>query len=107
MTGVRHLAAVLAMGTALSGCFGPEDRRPGLHLRGKVDAMSIPMLETLHGAFERADRDGAVVVLTGREGIFSAGFDLKVFPQGREPTVRMLRLGATLSASMSSFQRTS
>ena len=70
---------------------------------GKVNAMSIPMLETLHAAFERAERDGAVVLLTGREGIFSAGFDLKVFPQGREPTVKMLRLGATLCERILSF----
>lgn len=70
---------------------------------GKVNAMSIPMLETLHAAFDRAEQDGAVVLLTGREGIFSAGFDLKVFPQGREPTVKMLRLGATLAARILSF----
>ena len=59
---------------------------------GKVNAMSIPMLETLHTAFDRAERDGAVVALVGRDGMFSAGFDLKVFPQGREPTVKMLLL---------------
>lgn len=70
---------------------------------GKVNAMSIAMLETLHGAFDRAEKDGAVVLLTGREGIFSAGFDLKVFPQGRGPTVKMLRLGATLCERILSF----
>lgn len=70
---------------------------------GKVNAMSIPMLEELHEAFQRAERDGAVVLLTGREGMFSAGFDLKVFPQGREPTVKMLRLGATLAERILSF----
>jgi enoyl-CoA hydratase len=70
---------------------------------GKVNAMSIPMLETLHAAFDRAEQDGAVVVLTGREGIFSAGFDLKVFPQGRGPTLKMLRLGATLAERILSF----
>jgi enoyl-CoA hydratase len=70
---------------------------------GKVNAMSIPMLETLHAAFDRAEGDGAVVLLTGREGIFSAGFDLKVFPQGREPTVKMLRLGATLAERILAF----
>ena len=70
---------------------------------GKVNAMSIPMLEALHAAFDRAERDRAVVLLTGREGIFSAGFDLKVFPQGREPTLKMLRLGATLCERILSF----
>lgn len=70
---------------------------------GKVNAMSIPMLEALHAAFDRAERDGAVVLLVGREGIFSAGFDLKVFPQGPEPTLKMLRLGATLCERILSF----
>ena len=70
---------------------------------GKVNAMSIPMLEALHGAFQRAEEDAAVVLLTGRKGMFSAGFDLKVFPQGREPTLRMLRLGATLCERILSF----
>lgn len=70
---------------------------------GKVNAMSIAMLETLHGAFDRAEQDGTVVLLIGREGIFSAGFDLKVFPQGRAPTLKMLRLGATLCERILSF----
>ena len=70
---------------------------------GKVNAMSIPMLETLHGCFDRAEKDGAVVLLTGREGLFSAGFDLKVFPQGRGPATKMLRLGATLAERILGF----
>jgi enoyl-CoA hydratase len=70
---------------------------------GKVNAMSIRMLESLHATFDRAEQDGAVVLLTGRQGIFSAGFDLKVFPQGRGPTVKMLRLGATLAERILSF----
>ncbi len=70
---------------------------------GKVNAMSIAMLDTLHERFERAESDRAVVLLTGRDGIFSAGFDLKVFPQGPEPTRTMLRLGATLAERVLSF----
>ena len=46
---------------------------------GKVNAFSIDMLKAVHSALDRAEQDGAVVVLTGREGYFSAGFDLKVF----------------------------
>ena len=63
---------------------------------GKANAMSPAMLGALHSVFERAENDDAVVLLTGRPGIFSAGFDLKVFSQGREATLDMLRLGATL-----------
>ncbi len=70
---------------------------------GKANALSIAMLEALHDAFDRAERDEAVVLLTGREGIFSAGFDLKVFPQGRGPTLQMLRLGGTICERILSF----
>jgi enoyl-CoA hydratase len=73
---------------------------------GKVNALSIPMLKALHGAFDRAEGDAAVVVLTGRENFFSAGFDLKVFAGGDvEQVIEMLKLGATLCQRMLSFPR--
>jgi enoyl-CoA hydratase len=71
---------------------------------GKVNAFSIPMLQAVHGAFDQAERDGAVVILTGRESYFSAGFDLKVFASGDvERVVEMLRLGATLAERILGF----
>ena len=71
---------------------------------GKVNAFSIPMLQAVHAAFDQAERDGAVVVLTGRESYFSAGFDLKVFASGDvEQVVEMLRLGATLAERILGF----
>jgi enoyl-CoA hydratase len=73
---------------------------------GKVNAFSIEMLKAVHAAFDRAEQDGAVVVLTGREGYFSAGFDLKVFSGGDpDRVVEMLRLGATLAERVLSFAR--
>jgi enoyl-CoA hydratase len=72
---------------------------------GKVNAFSIPMLQALHAALDRAEQDEAVVVLTGREGYFSAGFDLKVFASGDvDRVVEMLRLGATLTERILSFK---
>jgi enoyl-CoA hydratase len=71
---------------------------------GKVNAFSIAMLQAVHGAFDQAERDGAVVVLTGRERYFSAGFDLKVFTAGDpQQVVEMLRLGATLAERILCF----
>lgn len=71
---------------------------------GKVNAFSIPMLQAVHAAFDRAERDGAVVVLTGRENYFSAGFDLKVFASGDiDRVVEMLKLGATLAERILAF----
>ena len=46
-----------------------QDRIPKIRMDdGKVNALSISMLESLHEALDQAERDGAVVVLTGREG---------------------------------------
>jgi enoyl-CoA hydratase/carnithine racemase len=62
---------------------------------GKVNALSIETLRALHGALDRAEQDGAVTILRGRESCLSAGFDLKVFGEGVEPALEMLTLGAT------------
>lgn len=71
---------------------------------GKVNALSIAMLEELHRAFDQAEQDGAVVVLSGREGFLSAGFDLKVFAGGSaDAMLKMLTLGARLCERMLSF----
>lgn len=71
---------------------------------GKVNAFSIETLQALHRAFDRAAKDEAVVVLTGREGVFSAGFDLNVIRGGdAERVVEMLTLGATLAERIMSF----
>lgn len=71
---------------------------------GKVNALSAQMLRAVHQALDQAERDEAVVVLTGREGRLSAGFDLAVFASGDGPAVvEMLRLGATLAERILSF----
>ena len=73
---------------------------------GKVNAFSIPMLKALHSALDQAERDGSIVILTGREGYFSAGFDLKVFAGGDvEQVIEMLTLGATLAERILGFER--
>ncbi len=70
---------------------------------GKVNVFSIAMLRELHGAFDQAERDGTVVLLSGRPGCFSAGFDLGVFQGPPEDALVMLRLGATLAERILSF----
>ena len=73
---------------------------------GKVNVLSTAMLRALHAAFDRAEHDDAVVVLTGRESYFSAGFDLNVFAGGEvDRVVEMLRLGATLAERILAFPR--
>jgi enoyl-CoA hydratase len=52
----------------------------------------------IYAAFDRAEKDHAVVIITGREDVFSAGFDLKVMKRGGVETLRMLRMGFALTA---------
>ena len=70
---------------------------------GKVNVFSIPMLRALHEAFDQAEHDRTVVLLRGRPGYFSAGFDLKVFDGPREDVLLMLTLGATLAERILAF----
>jgi enoyl-CoA hydratase len=73
---------------------------------GKVNAFSVAMLDAVHGAFDRAREDEAVVLFTGRDGRFSAGFDLKVFAGGDvEQVLAMLRGGATLAERIAASPR--
>jgi enoyl-CoA hydratase len=69
---------------------------------GKVNALSPAMLGELMAGFDRAESDGAIVVLTGRASTFSAGFDLRVAPEGWP---EMITGGARLAERIMSFPR--
>jgi enoyl-CoA hydratase len=70
---------------------------------GKVNCLSQRMLRELGEALDRAESDRATVLLTGREGCFSAGFDLPVLRAGGEPARVMLRSGFELAQRVLSF----
>jgi enoyl-CoA hydratase len=71
---------------------------------GKVNVMNAAMLSALHGAFDRAAADNAVAILSGRDTMFSAGFDVKVIGSGVIEDIRtMLALGAELALKILSF----
>jgi enoyl-CoA hydratase len=71
---------------------------------GKVNVFGFDMLRALHEAFDAAERDETVVLLAGRPGYFSAGFDLKVLRDTTpEDTRELLRLGATLAERILTF----
>jgi enoyl-CoA hydratase len=70
---------------------------------GKVNALSLDMLTEVGAALDRAEGDGAVVVLSGREGRFSAGFDLPVLRGGGPDALPMLLGGFELAERMLSF----
>src|SRR5579863_9524832 len=72
---------------------------------GKVNALSLAVLAELDAALDQAERDGAVVVLAGRDGVFSAGFDLPVLRAGGPDALAMLRAGFELAARLLAFPR--
>ena len=72
---------------------------------GKVNALSPTMLRAVGEAVDRAEADGAAIVLAGREGRFSAGFDLSVLNAGGDGATAMLRAGFETSLRLLSFPR--
>jgi len=70
---------------------------------GKVNVMSVAMLSALNAALDEALEDRAVVVLTGRPGTFSAGFDLKTLTAGGPDAQKMVSMGFELAHRMLSF----
>lgn len=68
---------------------------------GKANVMSVEMQGELLSAFARARDEGCVVILTGRSGVFSAGFDLKVMGAGDRDAIRnMVRGGFELAETV-------
>jgi enoyl-CoA hydratase/carnithine racemase len=70
---------------------------------GKVNVMSVPMLADVNAALDQAEADRAVVVLAGRDGVFSAGFDLPVLRAGGSRAVSMVRAGFELAERLLAF----
>ncbi len=72
---------------------------------GKVNALSLRMLSEVGAALDRAAADRAVVVLSGRQGVFSAGFDLQVLRAGGPDALAMVRGGFEMAERLLSFPR--
>ena len=70
---------------------------------GQRNALSNDMFSELGAALDRAETDRAVVLLTGREGVFSAGFDLRILRGGGADAHRMLVAGFRLAERLLSF----
>ena len=70
---------------------------------GKRNALAPAVLHEIYAAFDKAEADRATVILTGRESVFSAGFDLKVMNRGGAQAIGMLRLGYKLPARVLAY----
>lgn len=72
---------------------------------GKANVMSSRMLAALNDALDRAERDEAVVLLQGREGMFSAGYDMAMFGRGAGEIVSTIKAGGQLVERLLGFPR--
>ncbi len=70
---------------------------------GKRNALSPSVLHEIYDALDRAEADRATVIITGREDVFSAGFDLNVMKRGGTNALRMLRAGYALTARVLAY----
>ena len=70
---------------------------------GKRNALSPEVLQGIYAALDRAESDHALVILTGREAVFSAGFDLNVMKRGGTKAIGMLRSGYALTARVMAY----
>lgn len=64
---------------------------------GKANAINFEMLDSLNGALDKAEAEAKAIVLAGRDGRFSGGFDLNAFASlGGDGVYKLLDAGAEL-----------
>jgi enoyl-CoA hydratase len=67
---------------------------------GKVNAISNDVVVALNAALDRAEKDRAVVILTGQPGILSGGYDLKIMTSSPQAALDLVFAGSTLARRM-------
>ena len=70
---------------------------------GKANAISHPIAAGIHDALEQAKAEAGAVVLAGRPGRFSAGFDLSVMTSSPEAARNLLKAGADIAIEIHEF----
>lgn len=61
---------------------------------GKANALGSQMWAELNTALDSAEKDDAIVVITGREGMMSGGFDLKEMGDGPQDALELTSKGS-------------
>lgn len=67
---------------------------------GKVNAITPDLIAAFHRALDQSEQDAAVVVVTGKPGILSGGYDLKIMMSGPENAIALVALGSALTRRM-------
>ena len=63
---------------------------------GKANAVSHTLIDALNTALDQAESEATAVVLLGRSGVFSAGFDLKEIQKGPDAAAALVGRGAEM-----------
>lgn len=67
---------------------------------GKANAFSNAMFDAVNAAMDRADSEAKIIVLRGRDGIFSAGYNLKELMLGGDTAVQLVKRGSEFAVRM-------
>ncbi len=70
---------------------------------GKVNTISHEVIDAINEALDVAEKERNVVILTGKTGMFSGGFDLNTMKAGPESAIALVTKGSKLSRRMLSF----
>ena len=63
---------------------------------GKANAVGHNFVDAMTEGLDQAEREAEAVVITGREGVFSAGFDLKEMAKGEKQRTDLVNRGAAM-----------
>jgi len=73
---------------------------------GKANGISHAVLDLLHGHLDRAEKEAGAVLILGRPGRFSGGFDLATMRSGNLDAVRgLVRAGADFFLRLCEYPR--
>lgn len=72
---------------------------------GKANVLSTTMIEKLNAAFDEAEAAGAMIILTGRSGMFSGGFNLKEMQAGPAEAMALTSKGSKLARRILAYPR--
>lgn len=72
---------------------------------GSANVLSAARLAAVNDALDRAEAADQPVVVAGREGTFSGGFDLGTFEEGGDALFEMLEAGAKTAERLLAFPR--
>lgn len=72
---------------------------------GKVNALGHKLIEQFHAALDKAESEAKALIIFGRHGVFSAGFDLEEIKKGDYEAMDLVNKGAELFHRMFEFPK--